>query len=341
VLSQRPAATVPVLAWHADCSPGRHSNQRANLGPARFLLSATPVPTSPWHHTCSKQLPCQPRPVGQKTRVGVPWHTPCCSGPYAVLGGPGNFHWTFNVQPLHSPRPVTGTQTACMSNGHNERHTMKMLDVPQSGSQAGTTSSRNRFGQYRRTRATPVNVNSAAQQAVRNTLSELSVAWRGLTSIQREAWESFALAHPRVDSLGQSITLTGHQTYVGINSSLGRAGLAAVDVPDNTAPPEPPAVGATTVTAAGFSIAFGATPVPAGQSLVIETSPPLSAGRAFSNDFRVVKVRAAAAVNTLLKADMEAKWGTLSAGQKFFIRASIVDEAGLVSSYESLSVVVT
>jgi hypothetical protein len=218
---------------------------------------------------------------------------------------------------------------------------MKMLDVPQSGSQAGTTSSRNRFGQYQRTRATPVNVNSAAQQAVRNTLVELSVGWKALTSVQREAWESFALAHPRVDSLGQSITLTGHQMYVGQNGVLMRAGLASVDVPDNTAPPEPPALGASTLTAAGFSVAFGASTVPAGQALVLETSPPLSAGRAFSNDFRVVKVRAAAAANTLVKADMEAKWGTLSAGQKFFIRASIVDEGGLYSGYTSTEVIVT
>ena len=218
---------------------------------------------------------------------------------------------------------------------------MKILDVPQSGSAAGTTSSRNRFGQYRRTRATPVNVNSPAQQAVRNTLAALSIGWKDLTSIQREAWESYALGHPRVDALGQSVTLTGHQMFVSVNGVLMRAGLDAVDVPDNTAPPEPPTVGATTVTAAGFSIAFGATPIPSGQALVIETSPPLSAGRAFSNDFRVVVVRAAAAVNTLLKAAMETKWGTLSAGQKFFIRASLVDEAGLYSAYESLSVVVT
>src|SRR5206468_836067 len=97
---------------------------------------------------------------------------------------------------------------------------MKILDVPQSGSQAGTTSSRNRYGQYRRSRATPVNVNSTAQQAARNRLSAESEAWRGLTDIQREAWNSFADEHPQTDSLGQVVTLTGHQMFVGVNSAL-------------------------------------------------------------------------------------------------------------------------
>lgn len=218
---------------------------------------------------------------------------------------------------------------------------MKILDVPQSGSQAGTTSSRNRFGQYRRTRATPVNVNSSAQQAARNRLSELSSGWRGLTDIEREAWESYALGNPTTDALGSVITLTGHQYYVSVNAALMNAGLSPVDTPSAEAPPDAPGLGAQTLTAAGFSVAFTPTPVAAGSSLVIETSPPLSPGRKFNNDFRVVKVRAAAAAATLLKADMEVKWGTLAAGQKFFIRASLVLDDGTRSSYVSLSVQVT
>lgn len=218
---------------------------------------------------------------------------------------------------------------------------MKLLDVPQSGSQAGTTSSRNRFGQYQRSRATPVNPNSPQQQAARNRLTAFSIAWRGLTDVQRESWESYALNHPFNDNLGQQIFLTGHQTYIGINSALSAAGLAAVTTPDLTAPPAGPALGAVTTTVAGFSVAFGTNPVPANEAYVFEASPPLSAGRSFNSDFRVVKVRAAAAVNTLVKADMEAKFGTLAVGQKFFLRASVVTSTGLRSSFISTTVVVT
>jgi hypothetical protein len=218
---------------------------------------------------------------------------------------------------------------------------MKILDVPQSGSQAGTTASRNRFGQYRRTRATPVNVNSSAQQDARNRLSAASSAWGALDDEDRAAWSYYADSHPITDSLGQSITLTGHQMFVSVNSALQNAGFDLVDAPDASAPPDAPALGAHTDTAAGFSFAFGTNPVPADTALVIETSPPLSPGRSFNGDFRVVVVRAAAAANTLLKAAMEAKWGTLVAGQKFFIRASYVTETGLRSAFEATVVTLT
>lgn len=222
-----------------------------------------------------------------------------------------------------------------------ERQTVKILDVPQSGSQAGTTSSRNRFGQYRRSRAMPVNPNTPGQQSARNRLSAQSQAWRGLTDAQRAAWESYSQSHPFNDSLGQQIFLTGHQWFISVNTALLAAGMATVSVPDLSAPPGAPALGAVVTTVAGFSVAFGANPVPANTALVLETSPPMSAGRSFNADFRFVKVRAAAAVNTLVKADMEVKWGPLVAGQKFFIRASLVGSTGLVSAFTSTTVIVT
>lgn len=218
---------------------------------------------------------------------------------------------------------------------------MKVLRDPSSGSRAGTTASRGRFGQYDRSRATPVNVNSTSQQARRNNLSAVSSAWRGLTDVQREAWNSFADANPQTDSLGQSVTLTGHQAYVSVNCALLAAGLAVVTVPDAGAPLPAPALGAQTLTVAGFSLAFGSNPVPAGESLVIETSPPVSPGVSFNRDFRIVKVRAAAAVNTLVKADLESKWGSLAAGQKFFVRVSRVGSTGLRSAFATATVVVT
>lgn len=218
---------------------------------------------------------------------------------------------------------------------------MKILDVPQSGSLAGITASHNRFGQYRRTRATPVNPNTAFQADARNTLAALSAAWRGLTDNQRAAWESFALSHPRTDSLGQSVTLSGHQMYVSVNAAMANAGLTAVSTPDAGAAPGAPTQGATTLTAAGLSIIFGTTPVPTSQALVIETSPPVSAGRSFNRDYRVVKVRAAAAAASLLKADLETKFGTLVVGQTYFARASIVTSTGLRSAYESVKFTLT
>src|SRR4051812_21389133 len=67
---------------------------------------------------------------------------------------------------------------------------VKYLGDPSSGSQAGTTASRNRFGQYYRTRATPVNVNSTQQGVVRSRMAANSSAWRALTGAQRAGWTS-------------------------------------------------------------------------------------------------------------------------------------------------------
>src|SRR5439155_109028 len=96
---------------------------------------------------------------------------------------------------------------------------MKILDVPQSGSVAGVTSSRNRFGQYRRTRATPVNPNSTFQGAVRARLSVNSAAWRALTAAQRAGWNDLAASMTRTDSLGQTYSLTGFQSYCSVNNN--------------------------------------------------------------------------------------------------------------------------
>src|SRR5437773_235439 len=105
---------------------------------------------------------------------------------------------------------------------------MKLLDVPASGSLRGDTHSRNRFGQYVRTRAIPVNPNTSAQGAARARLALNSAAWRSLTAAQRAAWSDLGLSMSRTDSLGQTINLTGIQSYCSVNGERLTAGDAVV-----------------------------------------------------------------------------------------------------------------
>src|SRR6266545_482051 len=95
---------------------------------------------------------------------------------------------------------------------------MKILDVPQSGSVAGITSSRNRFGQYRRTRAIPVNPNTAFQATQRARLAASAALWRTLTAAQRAGWIDLAGAFTRTNSLGQPYNETGAQCFVSVNN---------------------------------------------------------------------------------------------------------------------------
>lgn len=104
-----------------------------------------------------------------------------------------------------------------------------------SGSLGGLTASRNRGGQYFRKRSMPTNPNSNHQQAVRTAFGGLVQAWANiLDATQRQGWKDYALNTPRVDTLGQPLTLTGQQAYIGSNTAKMQAqilGLTDADVP--------------------------------------------------------------------------------------------------------------
>ena len=198
---------------------------------------------------------------------------------------------------------------------------MKILDVPQSGSLAGVTSSRNRFGQYRRTRATPVNPNSTAQGAVRGRLAANAAAWRTLTSAQIAGWSDLGNSMTRTDSLGQVVTLTGFQAYCSVNGNNIAAGNAAVaDAPALTTPPTIITL-AITLTAAAFSLAYTVTPLGAGQRLLAYVSLQRSAGRRFESDYRLLQVTAAAAASPAnIYAAYVARFGVPIVGNRIFVK---------------------
>lgn len=202
---------------------------------------------------------------------------------------------------------------------------MKILDVPQSGSVAGVTSSRNRFGQYRRTRAVPVNPNSTFQGTVRARMSANSAAWRALTDAQRAGWKDLGLSMNRTDSLGQSYNLTGFQAYCSVNNNLDAMGNATVaDAPVLTTP-DALLTMTLTLTSASFSIAYTPTPLPAGAKLFVFVSQQRSAGRNFEGDYRLLGVSAAAAASPFnALAAYTARFGVPVTGNRVFVSLVVV-----------------
>lgn len=196
---------------------------------------------------------------------------------------------------------------------------MKILDVPQSGSIAGTTSSRNRFGQYRRTRAVPVNPNSTFQGVVRARMSANAAAWRALTDAQREGWADLGLSMNRTDSLGQSYNLTGFQAYCSVNNNLVASGAATVSAAPVLSTPSTLLTSAPTLSSVAFSIAYTPTPLPAATKLFVFCSPQRSAGRNFEGDYRLIQVTAAAAASPVnVLAAYTARFGVPVTGNKIF-----------------------
>ena len=197
---------------------------------------------------------------------------------------------------------------------------MKFLGPPQSGSFRGDTSSRNRFGQYYRNRATPVQPNTAAQLNQRARMSSNAAAWRSLSDAQRAGWASLGLNMVRTDALGQTYSLNGFAAYCSVNNNKLQAGDAVVsDAPALATPVDLTSV-TLTLTAAAFSVAYTGTPLPANTRLFIYCSPQRSAGVAFNGDYRLIAVTAAAAASPAnILAAYTAKFGVPVVGNKIFV----------------------
>ena len=217
---------------------------------------------------------------------------------------------------------------------------MRILDVPQSGSIAGVTSSRNRSGQYRRTRAIPVQPRTPAQLAIRSKLSDMSAGWRGLTSAQISSWNAFGLSFTVSNPLGQSIHLTGHQCYVKVNTVNLINGVAAVPTP-----PALPSFIAVTTTGINFAAGtptakvLGASPA-VGTSFMIYASPQVSPGVSFNGKYRYMNSFTSATAGAFdILAPYNAAWGTLVVGKKVFVKV-VQNQAGMQDSGTMYSTIV-
>jgi hypothetical protein len=149
-----------------------------------------------------------------------------------------------------------------------------------SGSIAGLTYSRNRGGNYTRARTSPSNPQSALQTAVRSNLIVSSQQWSTLDPEQRDAWAAASSGHPKRNTMGQDIVLSGHQFFVGVNSLRAYAGLAALEEPPaNFIRANPYELPLNSMGTDGASISVGNNQLqPAGTVLLAFISRPSSPG---------------------------------------------------------------
>lgn len=193
----------------------------------------------------------------------------------------------------------------------------------------GTVFSKNRYGAYTRTKVTPVNPQSTAQQFQRNILSTNSQAWRGLTEAQRQSWIDAAPSFPVTDIFGNSKILSGSALYVKLNNNLATLGVAAIATAP--APVAIPAIDSITLTAAAgvpaLSLAFTPDPIPAGVAMVMEATPNMGPGISFvKNRFRVIQIEPAATASpSNMLASYAAIFGNPVAGQKIFVRVKFIN----------------
>lgn len=99
-----------------------------------------------------------------------------------------------------------------------------------SGSMAGNTYARNRFGAYVRNRTKPVNPNTPYQVKMRSAMAFCADRWANtLTAGQRAAWDLYASNVAMKNKLGETIHLSGYNHYVRSNSLRKFLQIAIID----------------------------------------------------------------------------------------------------------------
>lgn len=205
--------------------------------------------------------------------------------------------------------------------------------------------SHNRGGAYLRNGSHPVISTTSDALAAKARLGTVSQQWQAQTTGVRKSWDEFAKNNPVNDRLRQSITLTGHASFVKLNTRRLLAGLALL-----TAPPIDPAPQALTTLAleadigtGDFEINFTPTPLGATELLWIRAAVTEAPSINYvENLLRVVDITSAAETSPYdPQAAIEAKFGTLVVGMTVTVQVAVYDNAsGLISNELRASAVV-
>lgn len=212
------------------------------------------------------------------------------------------------------------------------------------GKLGGHVLSKNRSGAIVRTKVSPANAQTTAQQLVRNRLTTYSQGWRSLTQAQRDAWNAAVGDFQRTNVFGDLVSPSGFNLYQRLNNNIVNVGGTPITTP-------PAVVGVTPSTLSGIvaiiagdvlTCAFSPT-VAADMAVKVFATAPLSAGRNYvKSDFRQVTVLDAAETSTYdLYAEYVAKFGSIgSPGQKIFVKFitvnSVTGEVGTGSQASNI-----
>ena len=159
---------------------------------------------------------------------------------------------------------------------------MMMTDAR--GKLGGQVFSKNRSGAYVRTKVTPVNPRTAAQQLSRSILGTLSASWSGLTEAQRRAWNSAVEDWQKTDVFGDLRKPTGKNLFTSLNKELIQSNQPQVLLPpDKVVMPEIKLIGLYIASDTG-EIEYETEGDSTGFVLQCSATPPISQGTSFIDD---------------------------------------------------------
>lgn len=198
--------------------------------------------------------------------------------------------------------------------------------VDMRGKLGGHVHSRNRSGNYTRTKVTPNNPQTSYQTTVRNRLGTQSSAWSALTAAQRQAWNNAVDDFSRTNVFGDKVRPSGKNLYASLNNNLDSVGVAAVLVPPLPEAVEPISGVSITISLAGtYAVAYTGTT--AASDIQIWATTGLSQGTSNANNkFRLVEaIDGAVASPYDMKTAFDLRFGAPTLGTKVFIKLVVVN----------------
>lgn len=213
--------------------------------------------------------------------------------------------------------------------------------VQMSGSIAGNTHARNRFGNYMRARTKPVNPRSSRQMGARILVMMLAEQWREspMTDTIRTAWETYANSVNWSNKLGEVVKLTGFNHFIRSNAARITAGGSLVtDAPtDLGLPAGDPAFAvtgsvATQLLSVVFDPLFDWVDEDAGYFSVEQGEPQNPSRNFFGGPYRWGGSEQGSTITPPTSPFTFTAPFTLVEGQRVWCRASIIREDARVST---------
>jgi hypothetical protein len=211
------------------------------------------------------------------------------------------------------------------------------LVVAGSGKINGWVASRNRGGAYFRTKVTPLNPSTSAQQTARGILGSLSTQWSQLTDAMRLSFNNAVSDFAKTDIFGDIRNPSGINLYVKLNSNLSNTGQANI----STAPAKEEFLFSDISSVEmDVSIQSGAIILAnsdnAGATVLVYATPTLTNGTTFvKNRLRSIGYTTVAGDAIDFGSLYSAKYGAFALGANIVVGFRVISATGQASVFQS------
>lgn len=211
------------------------------------------------------------------------------------------------------------------------------------GKVGGHVLTKNKSGAIVRTKVTPSNPRTQAQQIVRAIMATVSQAWSGLTQDQISAWNEQAPEWAGTNVFGDSVEPSGKTLHQSLNVNLLNTGQSVITVPPVKVATPDDILQTADFDLTGETLDLTGVDNTAGKVIVVEATPPVSKGK--SNVKNLYRKIYHASADSYTPADAfdgyEAKFGAPEPTSRIFVRVKYVMPNGQASIPSSVVATVT